>query len=45
MEKVKARLDDYEVLRTLGVGGNAKVKLVRNTDNKLYAAKIMQPTS
>jgi len=45
MKPNKSYLDQYEILRTLGAGYTAKVKLARSTeDQKLYAVKIFKNT-
>ena len=39
-------LDHYEIIRTLGRGASAKVKLARDTNtNEMYALKILKRTS
>ena len=39
-------LDHYEIIRTLGKGASAKVKLARDTNtNEMYALKILKRTT
>ena len=41
----ESTLDDLIISKKLGSGGNAKVYLVKDRDEQLYAAKVMMECS
>ena len=45
MDKKNSTLDEYVVIKSLGKGASAKVKLVEDAEGKKFAAKIMVPTA